>query len=184
MLIKDHKTYTDFFRLMATHHKKIHHSEQHFAFARMNLSAHPILAKEDIHEFINGIRSKLHFPCLLLNTFMAKPSSDDSYDAKRKTIQGEFFILDRGEQMNWDDQEDIFDSTEEIGTDIMAFLGDYYEDAPQEGIFQWSDAMTEKISNLSKDKNLSGTKFYFTIDIPNEVAFQLNTDAFDPELFE
>lgn len=182
-LIKDHTTYTDFFRLMATHHVEIHHTAEEIHFVRMNLSVHPVLAREDINEFLKSVRNKLHFPALLLNTYTAKPDANDSYDAKRKVIQGEFFILDRVGKEDFNDQDRAFDFTEGIGNDIMAFLGEYYEENPQEGIFEWSDAMIEKISNLQID-NLAGTKYYFTLSIPHEVAFQLNTDRFDPELFE
>jgi hypothetical protein len=183
MLIKDHKTYTDFFRTMATHHLSIRHREEESHFARMNLSAHPMLAREDIKEFLKSLRNKLNFPALLLNTYQAKADAQDSYDAKRKVIQGEFFILDRVRKEDFDHQDDIFQATEEIGTDILSFLGEYYEASPQEGYFEWNDSMMEKISNLEVD-NLAGTKFYFTLSIPNEVAFQLRTDRFADELFE
>lgn len=183
MLIKDHRTYTDFFRTMATHHLSIRHRDAEVHFARMNLSAHPMLAREDIKEFLKSIRTRLHFPALLLNTYQAKADAQDSHDAKRKVIQGEFFILDRVTKEDWDDQDLVFDDTEEIGTDIISFLGEYYSDNPQEGYFEWNDTMMEKISNLEID-NLAGTKFYFTLSIPNEVAFHLRTDRFADELFE
>lgn len=183
MLIKDHTTYTEFFRLMAVHHLEVLHSVEDCHFVRMNLSAHPVLAREDIKEFIKSIRTKLKFPALLLNAYQAKADAQDSNDAKRKVIQGEFFILDRMPKEDWSKQDEIFDQTEAIGTDIVAFLGDYYEEHPQEGYFEWNDTMMEKISNLEVD-NLAGTKFYFTISIPYEVAFQLNPDRFRPELFE
>jgi hypothetical protein len=183
MLIKDHKTYTDFFRLMATHHKLIHHTPEAIHFVRMNLSAHPVLAREDIKEFIKSLKNKLHFPALLLNAYQAKADAQDSRDAKRKVIQGEFFILERVQRENWDQQDEVFDRTEAIGTDIIAFMAEYYEENPQEGLFEWNDAMMEKISNLEVD-SLAGTKFYFTLSIPNEVAFQLNLEAFDTELFD
>ncbi len=183
MLIKNHKTYSDFFRLMAIHHKKIHHAPDREAFARMNLSPHPVLAREDIKEFILGLKSRLHFPALLLNTYTGKFSNEDSNDAKRKEIQGEFFILDRYRKDDYDHLEEVFDQTEAIGTDIMAFLGEYYEEHPHEGVLNWTEGMTEKISNLNVD-NLGGTKFYFTISIPHQVALNLDTEAFDDELFE
>jgi hypothetical protein len=183
MLIKDHTTYTDFFRLMATHHVEIHHTDDKVHFVRMNLSAHPVLAREDIKEFIKSLKNKLHFPALLLNTYQAKADAEDSRDAKRKVIQGEFFILDRMQKEDWARQDEIFDVTEAIGTDILAFLGEYYEEHPQEGLFEWNDAMMEKISNLEVD-SLAGTKFYFTLSIPHEVSFQLNLDRFDPQLFD
>lgn len=183
MLIKDHASYTAFFRMMAENHLEILHTESNCHFVRMNLSAHPVLAREDIKEFLKSIRTKLQFPALLLNTFQAKADAQDSRDAKRKVIQGEFFILTRVKKEDWDMQDVAFDLTESIGTDILAFLSEYYEDTPQEGYFEWNDTMMEKISNLEVD-SLAGTKFYFTLSIPNEVAFQLDTDRFKPELFE
>jgi len=182
MLIKDHKTYTAFFRKSATHHKSILHSENESHFARMNLSAHPVLAREDITEFLRGIKNKLNFPALLLNTFIGRYADQDSKDAKRMEIQGEFFILDRYHKENWAMQELVFDDTEEIGRDILSFLDDHYEENPQEGIFNWNDSMQEKISNLEVD-SLAGTKFYFTISIPHQVALNLNEDAFNLEMF-
>jgi len=183
MLIKDHKTYTDFFRLMATHHKDIHHSESESHFSRMNLSSHPVLAREDIKEFIKSLKNKLYFPALLLNAYQAKGEATDSRDAKRKVFQAEFFILDRMHRENWDQQDAIFDRTERIGTDILSFLSEYYEEQPQEGYFEWNDTMMEKISNLEVD-SLAGTKFYFTISIPNENAFHLDLNRFDSELVD
>lgn len=183
MLIKDHATYTDFFRTMAENHVEILHTESECHFVRMNLSAHPVLAREDIKEFLRSVKNRLHFPALLLNTYQAKADAQDSYDGKRKVIQGEFFILDRIRKDDWDQQDQVFDATEAIGTDICAFLGEYYEDSPQEGYFEWNDTMMEKISNLEVD-SLAGTKFYFTLSIPNEVAFQLDTDRFKPTLFD
>jgi len=182
MLIKDHTTYTDFFRLMAGNHVEIMHTESECHFVRMNLSAHPVLAREDIKEFLKSVRSKLNFPALLLNAYQAKADAQDSRDAKRKVIQGEFFILDRVKKEDWNMQDAVFDATEAIGTDIIAFLAEYYEQSPNEGYFEWNDTMMEKISNLEVD-NLAGTKVYFTLSIPNEIAFQLNMDRFDPELF-
>ena len=183
MLIKDHATYTDFFRLMATHHKQIRHCSSNTAFVRMNLSSHPILAREDIKEFIKSLKNKLNFPALLLNTFQAKGDDSSSADAKRKIIQGEFFILDRMKREDWDQQDSIFQDTEQIGTDIIAFMSEYYEENPNHGVFDWNDTMTEKVSNLEVD-SLAGTKFYFTINIPHEVSFQLNADAFEDALFD
>lgn len=182
-LIEDHKSYVKVFRNLAKYHKKIKHSDLEVHFARMNLSAHPVLAREDIKEFLQAMKNKLHFPALLLNTYTGKPDSNDSHDAKRKVIQGEFFILDRYHKDNYDMQEDVFDETEKIGEDIISFLGEYYETQPEEGLFIWSEGMTEKISNLDFD-NLAGTKFYFTIDIPYQVGYNLNIEAFDEGLFE
>lgn len=173
----------DFFQLMATHHKKIHHSDAQKAFARINLSAHPVLAKEDLSEFLKSVKATLHFPCLLANTFQASADAADSYDAKRKVIRGEIFILDRVPKDDWNARDLVWDDTEHIGTDIMSFLGEYYEENEHEGLFSWSEVATEKLSNLTTD-NLAGTKFYFTISIPNEINYQLNTAAFDDELFE
>ncbi len=183
MLIHNHKSYTEHFRKMAQFHKGILHSAQRPAFARMNLSAHPVLAREDITEFLRSLKNKLHFPAFLLNTFIAKTEASPSYDSKRKVIQGEFFILDRYKKDDFDGQAEVFDVTEEIGTDILSFLAEYYEENPQEGFFVWDDSMQEKISNLEVD-SLAGTKFYFTISIPNQVALNCNIDAFDSELFE
>jgi hypothetical protein len=183
MLIKDHLSYVKFFRTMATYHKAIRHSETHQAFARMNLSAHPVLAREDIEEFLKGMKSRLNFPALLVNAPSGKFSHEDSNDAKRKLINGEFFVLNRYQKDDWDGQEAVFDDTTAIGNDIMAFLGEYYEEHPQEGYFQWEEGMEEKISNLNID-NLAGVKFYFTISIPYQTALNLNPDAFDPALFE
>lgn len=182
MLIKDHQTYTAFFRKAATHHKKILHSDSEDHFARMNLSAHPMLAREDITEFLRSIKNKLHFPALLLNTFSGRYSDADSRDAKRLIIQGEFFILDRFHKDNWAMQEQVFDETEEIGRDILAFLDDYYDENIHEGIFEWTEAMQEKISNLEVD-SLAGTKFYFTLSIPHQVALYLDPDAFNLDMF-
>lgn len=182
MLIKDHKSYTAFFRKAATHHKQILHSDSEHHFARMNLSAHPVLAREDITEFLRSIKNKLHFPALLLNAFTARYSDADSKDAKRLIIQGEFFILDRFHKDDWAMQEEVFDATEEIGRDILAFLDEHYEENPQEGLFEWTEAMQEKISNLEVD-SLAGTKFYFTISIPHQVALYLDENAFNPEMF-
>jgi hypothetical protein len=183
MLIKDHKTYTAFFRKMARHHKQIRHRDNEVRFVRMNLSSHPVLAREDIKELLKSVRSRLHFPALLLNTYQGKADAEDSYDAKRKVIQGEFFILDRVKKEDWEDQDEVFDKTEAIGTDILAFLGEYYEEYPFQGYFEWNDTMMEKISNLEID-NLAGTKFYFTLSFPNEKSFQLDPDKFEDELFE
>lgn len=182
-LIQDHKSYVKLFRDLARFHKKINHSDSEVHFARMNLSAHPVLAREDIKEFLQGMKNKLKFPALLLNTYSGKPDSNDSHDAKRKVIQGEFFILDRYHKDNYDMQEDVFDDSEKIGEEIISFLGEYYEEHPEQGVFLWSEGMSEKISNLEFD-NLAGTKFYFTIDIPYQVGYNFNSDAFHPEMFE
>lgn len=182
-LIHNHQSYTKFFKDMATYHKKLMHSDNAVHFARLNLSAHPMLAREDIKEFLKAMKNKLQFPALLLNTFSTAASAADSEDAKRNMIRGEFFIFDRVRKDDFDHQDEVFDLTEEIGQDIINFLGEFYSENEEQGFFIWSEESTEKISNLEFD-NLAGTKFYFTIDVPNEVKFQLNEDAFDPELFE
>jgi hypothetical protein len=182
MLIKDHQSYTAFFRKAATNHKQILHSANEDHFARMNLSSHPVLAREDITEFLRSIKNKLHFPALLLNAFSARYSDSDSKDAKRLIIQGEFFILDRFHKDDWAMQEQVFDNTEEIGRDILSFLDDYYDENIQEGVFDWTEAMQEKISNLEVD-SLAGTKFYFTISIPHQVALNLDENAFNIDMF-
>jgi hypothetical protein len=181
-LIENHQSYTNTFRELAMKHKKLQHlknGEDDIHFVRATLSRHPMLSEGDLREFIKGLRNKIKFPAMVLVAYGSGYSAAN-HDAKRKQIQGEFFILDRVQKDDYDDIDLKLDETEQIGEEIMAFLGDWYEENEYHGLFQWDEAQNEKISNLGID-NLAGTKFYLTIDIPHQAKLSNFRDAFNFE---
>lgn len=178
-LIENHNTYSNTFRNIAMMHKKLGHlrkGEQDIHFVRAVLSKHPMLSEGDLKEFLRSIHNKLRFPAMVLVSYSAEYSAEN-HDAKRKKFMGEFFILDRVKKDDFDDLEVKLDETEQTGEEIIAFLGDYYEEHPQDGLFIWEEGQSEKISNLEVD-NLAGTKFYFTIDVPHQAKLSNFSDAF------
>lgn len=179
-LIEDHTTYTATFKMLAMEHKAINHLKagaDDIHFVRCVLSKHPMLSQADLTEFIKNIRHTLKFPAMVLVAYSSEYGQNHN-DAKRKGFQGEFFILDRVEKNNWDAIEATLDSTEKIGEDMLAYLIDYYDEHPGDGIFRYDDAMNEKISATEVD-NLAGTKFYFTIDVPNQATLKFDPAKFD-----
>lgn len=179
-LIENHSSYVAAFRNLAMKHRQIGHlreGKEDNHFVRVNLSAHPLLAKEDIQEFFRKINNQLKFPALVLNTYTAGYSGEENYDSKRKQIRGEFFILDKVKKDDFDDQERVLDKTEAIGEEILAWLSEHYENFPQQGLIKWNEGQTESISNLNMG-TVAGTKFYFTIDVPHQAKLNYNEGAF------
>lgn len=184
MLIKDHTTYTECFRNIASNHKLLHHlknedgtenlKEKHFA--RAVISRHPLMAVPDLEEFLKGVAgSGLKFPAMVLIAYTGKYSRNNG-EHTRKGFDGEFIILDRVSTEKFDEHEAKFDLTEGIGEDIVSYLGQYYEDRVSEGLFSWGELENEKIS--IQNKGIVGTKFYFSINVPYGAGILYNGDSF------
>jgi hypothetical protein len=179
-LIEDHSTYTATFRMLATKHLQLNHlkeGDDDIHFLRCVLSKHPMLSQADLSEFIKSVRHRVKVPFMLLVAYSAEYDQSHN-DAKRKGFQGEFIILDRVKKDDWDEIEAKIDSTEKIGEDIMGYLIDYYDEHPEDGILEHEQSMNEKISGTDMD-NFAGTKFYFTISVPNQAALEFDPAKFD-----
>ena len=179
-LIEDHTTYTATFRMLAQKHKALLHLKtgaDDVHFVRCVLSKHPMLAQGDLDEFLKGIRNVIKVPFMLLVAYSTQNNSSHQ-DAKKKALQGEFFIFDRYEKSDWDARDAKLASTEKIGEEIMSYLVEYYEENPQDGQLKWDEGMTEPFGKTIID-NLAGNKFYFTIEIPNQVAMEFDADNFE-----
>lgn len=179
-LIENHTTYTATFRMLAKKHKELLHlagGADDIHFVRCVLSKHPMLSQGDLSEFLKSLKHKLQMPFMLLVAYSGEYGKSHN-DAKRKTIQGEFMILDRVQRGDWAKLDTVLDKTEKIGEEILAYLVDYYDENPGDGIMKYEEGMSEKISNTSID-SLAGTKFYFSIDIPNQVVMQFDEDNFN-----
>ena len=183
-LIHDHTSYNAAFRMLAEKHKKLHHgknengtpNEEEKHFTRVVISRHPMLAAPDLEEFLkNTSGSGLKFPAMVLVAYTGGMKGAN-IDEGRKVLQGEFVILDRHGREKWDEQEEKFTLTEEIGEEIVAWLIHHYEAKPADGFFQWSETETEKVSLTSR--NLVGTKFYFAIDRSCGDSLTYNSTAF------
>lgn len=178
-LIEDHSSYTSAFRSIASKHKKIGHlrnGEKDIHFVRVTLSKHPLLAEADIKEFFRKVNHQLKFPALVLVAYTGGYSGDNN-DSKRKKFLGEFFILDQVKKDDFDDLESKLDETEKIGEEIIAYLGEHYEENPHHGLLIWNEGQNEPISNMNMG-TLAGTKFYFTIDVPHQQKLNFNPEAF------
>jgi hypothetical protein len=179
-LIEDHTSYTKVFRSLANQHRQIGHlrqGEKDIHFVRVSLSEHPALAQADLKEFIRSVNNVLRFPALVLASYRAGYSADSTNESKRKLFRGSFFILDRVPKDDFDKLEEVHQQSEVIGEEIIAYLGEHYEENPQNGLFIWDEGENEKISNIDMD-NLAGTKFYFTVSVPHQAKLELNTNAF------
>lgn len=179
-LIESHTSYTATFRMLAQKHKQINHlagGDDDIHFVRCVLSKHPMLAASDISEFLKSMRTRLKFPAMVLVSY-STGYGQNSNDAKRKKIEGEFFILDRVTRDDWNGIEQVLESSEEIGEDILGYLVDYYDEHPEDGLFKYDEGINEKFAGSEID-NLAGTKFYFTIDIPNQAGIAFDETKFN-----
>jgi hypothetical protein len=175
-MIGNHKSYTETFRQLAMRHKLIRHSDTSMHFARITLSKAPVFGRDELREFIQSKKNVLEYPALLLISYDADYSSHHK-DSLTKSVNGEFIILEAVEKDNFEQLDDVLDKTEEIGEQLLATLRDHYDDTPEEGLFQDGEMMNEKIAGLGSE-NLAGTKFYFSITMPNSCRLTHNPDNY------
>lgn len=179
-MINSHTTYTNTFRALAETHVDIRHSAQEMHFARIVLNRDPYVPSHfQIKEFISSIRDKMCTPFMLLVSYSAG-CIDSKSDNKQKVIQGSFLILDKVETDDFDGEEAVYSFTEGIGDEILANLGSYYEENPQDGYFMWSDYENDKVAKVT-ESNFFGTRFNFSIVANTSQTFEYNPSKFIQE---
>ena len=178
-LIESHSTYTTAFRNLAIAHKEIlHQPDSHEThFARIVLNRDPYLnSHAEIREFLTALESKLATPFMLLQSYVVDYVGKNK-DNKRKVIQGAFIILDKVEEDNFEQQEQIFDKTERIGEEILGWMDNHYRENPTHGILEHSANENEKIAKILD--GYYGTRFHIAINISAESNLAFKASQFN-----
>ncbi|MGJ3236406.1 hypothetical protein [Marivirga sp.] len=178
-LIESHSTYTTAFRNLAIAHKDILHdpNSDKTNFARIVLNRDPYLnSHAEIREFLTAIESTLATPFMLLQSYVVDYVAKNR-DNKRKVMQGAFIILDKVEEDNFNNQEEVFDKTERIGEELLGWLDNYYLENMGDGILEHSANENEKIGKILD--GYYGTRFHVAINISAESKLAFKPDQFN-----
>lgn len=175
-MFTNHTEYNAYFRDLARRHVDIRHTEQEWHFARITLSADPYLsARAQIDEFINGIRSQLHTPFMLLVSYDAD-YSDNQGDFNKKGFNGAFVILDLPKKGDANSEEAIYDKTERIGEEILGLIIHELEEDPELGFLPKESMSAEKMAKIKGD--YYGTRFTFSILQSADELLEFKPDKF------
>jgi hypothetical protein len=160
----NHSEYTTFFRTIAEKHVDIQHSEEESHFSRVIVSGGPF-RDVIIEEFLNQLRSEIHTPFMLLESYDAD-YEDNRADQLMKAYHGAFILLDKPENDDFNSIEAVISNMELIGEDIMGYIKNELrkprpDSTNRENYFvnmnDWTSEKVGKISNL-----FYGVRFDFT----------------------
>ncbi len=126
-----HSEYTRYFRNIASLHPALRHSEAEMHFARIVL-ARDELGNDNIQEFISSLRTRIHPPFMLLVAY-DHGYQNNGGDQRRKVYQCAFLSLDKAPGGDFDAEEAVYDSTEEIGEQILAYILHDFEEGTMSG---------------------------------------------------
>lgn len=169
-----HSEYIALLRTAAELHVDIQHSNDDMHFARIILTKDPYLGGvAQIQEFMNSKGSKLKYPCLLAVSYDGE-YKDNRSDSKKKMLDGAFIILNERRDGKNDEEEQAIDQTETIGEEILGYLHNQFEETST--VFDFNNVQSEKIAKVGN--NLSGTKFYFTIEVLANSLLEFNPAKF------
>jgi hypothetical protein len=150
--------YTRFFDDITQNHTAIGNGDGKNHFARIILND-DILAETNLSEFLSNLEN-IEFPFLILISYDHNYSQNESNN-KTKHINGTFILLDKCEVDDYAAIDAIFDSTEEIGEDILGYLKEYYDRNITMGWVHIDEMKGEHIGPIVD--NYHGSKFDFVI---------------------
>lgn len=133
------------FRDMASAHESLHHT-----------TAKPHFFRGEAEEFVNGFRSKVHFPALILESPTADYSIPKASPAT-ETFHIAFMVVGTHTRENWDDITSAIDSCESIAKDIIVRLVRHYN-------LHLDDSHLEPIYNTAL--KYAGVRVELTISTP------------------
>jgi len=158
----DHSDYISFFEDLATKHKSILHSPTEKHFFRAN-----------IEEVITGLRSKIKFPAMVLESYEVRLidyKSDNIYMAP----VGAFSIIDKVERDNYDKENEAINTCMLIGIDIITAIREEYQNFrnnPNRKIKYFDPATVTGYKVGPLFENCFGYRFEFQIGNPLSLKY-------------
>ncbi len=178
-----HSEFTEMMRDIARRHVDLKHSANEMHFARIVLNQDPFLPSQtQITEFLNAIRSQMRMPFMLSVAYVANFS--DPRDHLRKHLNSAIIILDKVTGDDPEEQEEVYDRTEQLCEEIMGFLKQYFDSNEEDGFFETNEMEGEKVANVCNE--FFGTKYNFQIHFGYEDGIRFkpakfNLGELDPE---
>lgn len=163
-----HSEYISFFEDLATRHKSLLHSGSEKHFVRAN-----------IEELITGLRSKVAWPCLVLESYelnLIDHKSDNIY----LVPTGAFSILTKVTRDDYTQENEAINACMGIGLDIITAIRKEYRamGTPAESAarkIKYFDPATVKAYKVGPVlENCFGYRFEFQIGNPQSLAYDTN----------
>ncbi|MGZ8535735.1 MAG: hypothetical protein ACXWV4_09375 [Flavitalea sp.] len=134
---------------LAGKHKAIGHSEEESHFAEVIISNQPF-PQTYLHNFVNGLRSGLHWPCMLAESY-ENEYSGSSGDTKLNYL-GAFLILDKVVPDDMADMRLKISACERIANQFLAKMeSDFNYADPVLAYFNINAVSIEKIGPINKE---------------------------------
>jgi hypothetical protein len=171
--------YNAYFKSLAEKHVDIRHSDTECHFARITLVGWPSREIE-LTEFIQKQQRKLKPPFMLLES-ADWYYGDNAGDNRNKLLQGAFIILDKAKGDDFDQQEQVYDKTEEIGEDLIGAACKYFRETDQVrkgAIFDLNDQNGTRVERCAD--GFYGNRFEFTIRLNANQALKYKSEKFVP----
>lgn len=151
----------EYFETIATEHIAIQHSDSEKHFARIN-----------IDEVLGGLKTKLKFPALVVESPEGFFTDDTIDNVLRGYVIG-FTIVDRVKPGDFDGEETVLAITEQMVMDIVSRLRKEHRDYSTAGIisraFQLNTVRWNKVGPLWE--NCFGWRCTFQVQNPNSLAY-------------
>ena len=160
-----HSDYIAFFEDLATRHKLLLHSGSEKHFVRAN-----------IEELITGLRSKVAWPCLVLESYelnLVDNKSDDIY----LVPTGAFTILTKVQRDNYDQENEAINTCMGIGLDIISAMRKDYRNMGTTAVsaartIKYFDPGTVKAYKVGPVmESCFGYRFEFQLGNPQSLAY-------------
>ncbi len=178
----NHTEFTALFREVASAHLEIQHTGQSPHFARIVLTRDPFLdSRAQIAEFLNNSRDRLKSPMMLISSYTSE-YVDNEGDFIGKILTARMIILQDVKKDDYQQEEEAYNRTEEIGEECLAWINEYLENNPQlagtpVGKLLWTGTGNEKLSGIT-DRNLTGTGFTLSLLDNNNANLTFNPAKF------
>lgn len=115
--------YIDYFRKMAAYHPDIAHDVN--TEIQDNSIGLKKFARWSADEAITGLRTKMGFPALLLEMFEIDSTAANVFDVRFRP-KGAFTIVDEAKIGDYNDEERVYQTTEQIAIDILTKIWEHH----------------------------------------------------------
>ena len=148
MNIHTHTGYIAYLRSLAETHKNIKHSKNESHFARLTLTASPFVKEAYIQEFISSLKSKIHFPAMLVENYTAN-YDDQGGDNIIKYFDGCFILLDIVRADDFDAEESVMDRMEAVAEEMLGKIwNDIREQYDGMALMEFNRTGIEKLAKI------------------------------------
>lgn len=171
-----HIQFTELFRDLARRHQLLHHTDDKPRFLRAVVSSDPIQRELDLIELEQAIRNRVKaLPVMVLTPYEAE-YQDNGADNRMRQCFASMMILDRPSKEV--ELEAVFDSTHQIGAQVMGQVLEYFRRNRATGAMSANDISIDPLSKVAD--GLAGTRFTFAFSVVANAELAPNNDVFDP----